>query len=166
MDADGRSVRTQVGQSVRRVFGRDGESNERGENVGRGFGIFGRSSGTAQTDFSWIFEDCEIGRPMATESAAVPSDVSRETSSTISPDRGKPVTGTGGQGTSPFNPSRAEIKKNYEALKLTAARSIWKEQNKLTPSGKWTWSEWFEAKFKISLQDFKKEQVRKIRKTG
>jgi hypothetical protein len=155
-----------MGQSVRRVFGRDGEFNERGENVGRGFGIFGRSGRTAQTDFGWIFQDCEIGRPMATESAAVPSDVPRETSSAISPDRGKPVTGTGGQRISSFNPSRAEIKKNYEALKLTAARSIWKQQHKLTPSGKWTWAKWFEAKFKISLQDFKKEQVRKIRETG
>ena len=166
MDTHGRSVRTQVGQSVRRVFGRNGESDERGENLGGGFGIFGRSSGTAQTDFGWIFQDCEIGRPMATESAAVSSDVPRETFSTISPDSGKPVTSTGRQRISPFNPSRDQIKKDYEALKLTAARSIWKEQYKLTPSGKWTWAEWFEAKFKISLQDFKKEQVRKIRETG
>lgn len=162
MDTNGRSLRTQVGQPVWRMLRLRRQSDERSKDLGRGFSVFGRSGDTNAPDLAGILKDCGIGRRMATESASVSRNVPRETPRTVSPDSKTGVTGTNGSRTRPSNPSRDQIKAEYEQLKYHAARSIWKKRNRKTPSGVRTWAEWFEDKFKISLYDFAQEQKRKV----
>ena len=165
MDTDGRNIRSQVGQSVWGMFGRKRKSEQFSKDLGRGFGLFGRSSDTDATDLAGIFEDCEIWGRMATESPAISCSVLRETNRPVSPDSEIRTTGTKERRISSFNPSRDQVKDEHEKLKYYAARSVWKKRNRKTPSGVRTWSEWFEDKFKISLQDYAKEQRSKISRT-
>ena len=46
----------------------------------------------------------------------------------------------------------------YRHLRLCAARMAWPKRFRQTPSGKYTWGEWIEAKFGISLDELRKTE--------
>mgnify|MGYP003154025669 CR=1 FL=1 len=48
----------------------------------------------------------------------------------------------------------------YRHLRLCAARMAWPKRYRRTPSGKYTWGEWFEHKFGISLDELRKTEGR------
>ena len=46
----------------------------------------------------------------------------------------------------------------YRHLRLCAAREAWPIRHQRIPSGKYTWGEWFEQKFGISLEELRKTE--------
>ena len=46
----------------------------------------------------------------------------------------------------------------WRHMRLCAARRVWPMRNQRTPSGRHTWSEWFECKFGISLLKLRKSE--------
>ena len=43
---------------------------------------------------------------------------------------------------------------DQEYLVYCAAREVYKKQNKLVPSGKYTWGRWFEKKFGMNYEGY------------
>tara|TARA_R100000049_G_C1930730_1_gene74719 strand:- start:1014 stop:1244 length:231 start_codon:yes stop_codon:yes gene_type:complete len=46
----------------------------------------------------------------------------------------------------------------FRHLRLCAARMAWPQRFQRTPSGKYTWGEWFRRKFGISLDKLRKTE--------
>ena len=53
----------------------------------------------------------------------------------------------------------------WEKLKYFAARYAWRRRNRMTPSYKYTWGEWFEQKYNQSLDSYA-DQIKKQKDAG
>ena len=55
--------------------------------------------------------------------------------------------------------------KEWEKLKYFAARFAWRRRNRMTPSYKHTWGDWFEQKYNQSLSAYA-DEIKKQKNVG